>query len=281
MEVSDVKQYFEGWYFKHQHMSNTLCLIPGRAMDKAFIQVLTDDTSYTLDFPLSQYRKNSKAVSVGNNFFSREGIELSISTESLALSGKIAYHSITPLRYNIMGPFSLLPMQTRHSVVSMNHSLTGELYLNGTQIPFDGGKGYIEGDRGRSFPKSYAWVQCNDFTKDCSIMLSIAQIPFMGRWFWGCICVVWLNKKEYRLATYKGVHILHRTKTLLEIVQGQYRLVVTLSPEGGHKLAAPENGEMVRIIHENASTKAQFTFFSGDDILFDEESANASFEFVE
>lgn len=202
-----MKQYFEGWYFKHQCSGNTLCLIPGRAADGAFIQVLTNEASYTLDYPLSAYHKTREAISVGGSTFSRNGIDLAISTEKSELTGAIQYDGITPLKYNIMGPFALLPMQTRHNVISMNHSLKGTLNLNGTPIPFDGGKGYIEGDRGRSFPKSYAWAQCNDFQEDCSIMLSIAQIPLAGRWFWGCIGVVWLDGREYRFATYKGVQI--------------------------------------------------------------------------
>lgn len=38
---------------------------------------------------------------------------------------------------------------------------------------------------------------------------------------------------------------------------------------------------MIRTIHENASTKARFLFSCEDKVLFDGESENASFEFVE
>jgi tocopherol cyclase len=57
-------------------------------------------------------------------------------------------------------------------------SFTGRVLLNGRELNFTGGKGYIEGDSGRSFPKSYTWVQCNDFTVECSIMVSVVHIPF-------------------------------------------------------------------------------------------------------
>lgn len=183
-------------------------------------------------------------------------MRLSIHTPGLSLVGTVHYHEPAPLRYDIMGPFSLLPMETHHTVVSMSHGLSGSLRLNGRPLRFDGGRGYIEGDRGRSFPKQYAWVQCNAFSQDASIMLSIAQIPLGPARFWGCIGVVWLGGREYRFATYKGVRILHRSRDRLEVVQGSHRLAVEPAAEIGHKLAAPSGGRMVRTIHENAQTRA-------------------------
>lgn len=67
----------------------------------------------------------------------------------------------TPLRSDIMGPFRFLPgMECSHGVISMGHSLEGKLDLNGKRIDFSGGTGYVETDRGRSFPSAYLWTQC-------------------------------------------------------------------------------------------------------------------------
>lgn len=275
--------YFEGWYFKHQTEAHTLCLIPGLADSGAFIQVITEDASYVVDFPLEQYHAYSRAplVAVDENRFSRRGIHLSIHTPKLSLAGTVHYHGLTPLRHDIMGPFALLPMETHHTVVSMSHGLSGSLRLNGHPICFDGGRGYIEGDRGRSFPKQYAWVQCNAFSQNASIMLSIAQIPLGPARFWGCIGVVWLDGRECRFATYKGVRILRRSRERLEVAQGSCRLVVEPDAQGGHKLAAPSGGRMVRTIHENAQTRARFRFYEGERLLLDEESGLVGFEYVE
>ena len=57
-------------------------------------------------------------------------------------------------------------------------------------LPLDGGLGYIEKDSGISFPCSYLWLQCSDFPKPCSLMLSIAHVPFCASSFRGCICAV-------------------------------------------------------------------------------------------
>ena len=78
-----------------------------------------------------------------------------------------------------MGPFKYFPMECRHGIISMRHTLEGRLKLNGKEIDFTNGLGYIEKDSGRSFPSSYVWVQANDFDEPCSIMASVADIPFL------------------------------------------------------------------------------------------------------
>ena len=60
-----------------------------------------------------------------------------------------------------MGPFRFLPgMECSHGVISMGHALEGTLTLNGAVLDFAGGTGYVETDRGRSFPSAYLWTQC-------------------------------------------------------------------------------------------------------------------------
>ena len=64
-------------------------------------------------------------------------------------------------RSDIMGSFRFFAgMQCAHGVVSMEHSLSGTLELNGRQLEFSDRTGYIETDRGRSFPSEYLWTQC-------------------------------------------------------------------------------------------------------------------------
>jgi len=195
---------FEGWYFKHQASGNSLAIIPGKSLDSAFILVVSNYNSYHIPYPLNEYHKNENHqvfhLRIGDSIFTHTGIFLNIHHPDLALTGEIAYTNLTPIENDIMGPFRFFPMECRHGVVSMNHNLKGSVILNGEQQDFTSGKGYIESDSGRSFPKWYTWMQCNAFDSDVSIMASVAQIPFYGLHFWGCICVVWLNGREYRLA---------------------------------------------------------------------------------
>jgi hypothetical protein len=162
----------------------------------------------------------------------------------------------------------------------MNHSLNGTVILNGETQNFSGGKGYIESDSGRSFPSGYTWVQCNAFETDCSIMASVARIPFCGLHFWGCICVVWLNGREYRLATYKNVKILRCERGTIELKQGKFRLCISVDEHAGQILPAPHSGKMSRFIRETLSCPAQFRFTQGDCCLFNEKSNYASYEYM-
>ena len=271
-------RYFEGWYFKHQKEQETLSIIVGRADDGAFLQVITQDDSYRVRYPVSLYHK-AKILRLADSWFGEDHLHLSVHREELELMGDLHYHDLTLLDGNIMGPFRFLPMQCRHEIISMNHTLDGSVYLNGKELIFTGGKGYIEGDAGYSFPKSYTWVQCNSFTEDCSIMAAVAHIPFMLTWFWGCICVIWLNGVEYRLATYRGATIKHRDERQLVLVQKDLTLEIQfLQSHSGHILDAPSRGKMERSVWEVPCAPANFELRKGSEILFQGESRFASYE---
>jgi len=149
-----LRKYFEGWYFKHQKEQETLSIIVGRADDGAFIQVITQEDSYRVRYPISAYHKE-EILRLDDSWFGKNHIHLSVHRKELELTGDLHYDNLTPICGNIMGPFRFLPMQCRHEVISMNHTLRGSIILNGRELDFTGGKGYIEGDAGCSFPKSY------------------------------------------------------------------------------------------------------------------------------
>jgi len=275
---------FEGWYFKHQSNGKSLAVIPGKAVDSAFILVVTDGRSYHIPFALNDYQKSDRhhdfRLRIGDNTFTPTGITLNIRHPELTLIGEIKYTNLTPINGDIMGLFRFFPMECSHGVISMKHPLDGSVTLNGEVQCYNNGLGYIESDSGRSFPKWYSWVQCNGFDADASIMVSVARIPFYGLRFWGCICVVWLNGREYRLATYKGVKIIRCERGIIELKQGKYRLVVSVENHDGYALPAPQSGSMSRFIRETLAVPARFRFMEGDCYLFDEASDYASYEYM-
>ncbi len=274
-----MKTFFEGWYYKHQQDGKTLAIIAGRSHETAFIQVITNNASFHIPYGLHEYHR-SKVLQVGQSTFTRESISLNIQTDALSLTGQLRYHSLTPLKSDIMGVFRFLPMECRHTVVSLHHRITGAVCLQGQHMDFTNGIGYIEGDSGCSFPEYYTWVHSNDFDEPCSVMVSVAKIPFGGRHFEGCIAAVWYRGKEYRLATYHGVSILCHTARCLELLQGDLRLMITLQETEGHMLYAPHQGNMTRRIRESPAVTARFQFFIKNNTLFDYVSHNTSFEHV-
>lgn len=272
---------FEGWYWKHQQGPQTLAVIVGRAADHAFLQVLTPQGAHRAGYPLEDYRKG-RVLRLGENVFTSRGIRLSVHRPGLELEGRFRYGPLTPIQGDIMGPFRFLPMECRHSVISMDHQVVGSVRLGGVLLDFPRARGYLEGDAGRSFPRAYTWVQCNDFSRPCSIMVSAAQIPFAGGWFWGCIGVVWLEGQEYRLATYRGGRIQHRGPCRLVLTQGDLTLEVDFPGDhGGHALDAPVLGGMDRTIRETPSGPAVFLLRRGNQVLFREASPHASYEVVD
>ncbi|MFA7637059.1 MAG: tocopherol cyclase family protein [Monoglobales bacterium] len=261
-----MKKYFEGYYYKHQKGENVLCIIAGKSNSGEFIQVITKDFSCNIPY-------------IGDNIFSQKGFKLNIKTEELSLQGEISYENLTPLKYDIMGPFKYIPMQCRRGIVSMHHRLNGKVVLNGDVIDFTDGIGYIEKDSGRSFPSKYVWIQANDFSDKSSIMVSVAKIPFTGLYFRGCICVIIYEGREYRFATYLGAKIISCTKNEVILKQGRYKLTVKIKERPGHKLIAPNMGEMTRDIVESVSSTAEFSFYSKDKLIFHKTSNHTSFEF--
>lgn len=253
--------YFAGRYYKHQKNGKTICFIIGQADNGEFIQVITNDKILQYD-SLDSCHADTGGLSI----------------DLPDIQGAAVYGPLTPIRSDIMGPFRFLPMQCRHEVISLRHSLTGGFYVGGQWIDLNGGIGYMEGDRGRSFPREYLWLHCNDFSENCSIMASVADIPLCGIHFTGCICVVFYRGKEYRLATYCGVRIVAANKKQLTLSQGPLRLEAEMDASRSHPLRAPKSGRMTETIHESNCTCAHFRFWSGGELLFDLKSENCSFE---
>ena len=287
------RNFFEGWYFKHQRKDNTIAFIPGINIDSkghkyAFIQVITSKLSYNIKYSFLDFRvsKNEFKIKIGNNIFSKDGIYIDIKDENLIIKGEIKYGELTPINYDIMGPFKYVPfMECNHGVLSMYHKLKGKFIINNEEIDLNNGIGYIETDFGTSFPKEYLWTQCNIFentTEDykCSIMASVANIPFMGGNFRGCRCVVYYKGKEYRLATYNGARVLKYSNDSLVLKRGKYKLEIKVMNQKPQKLLAPLNGNMEKIIHENSACRATFKFYINKKLVFNLYSNNCSFEYV-
>ena len=281
--------YFEGWYFKHQTPEGQgLALIPAfhRGADgrtTASLQVIAKDKSWWLEYPAAQlqFSRRPLQIRLGQSVLGERGLDLHIQREGLSLRGSLGYGPLTPLKSDIMGPFRLLGgMQCSHGVVSMGHRLTGALELNGERLDLTGGLGYMETDRGRSFPDAYLWTQCLwDGPGRGSLMLAVATIPLPVGGFTGCICSVLYGGREYRLATYRGACIEKWSPAGAVIRRGGYRLEVKLLSQRRQPLRAPTEGKMERTIHESLCARVGYRFWRGDELLFQRIDPNASFEY--
>lgn len=269
------KKYFEGWYFKmvSKDGSAIISVIPGISLSRdgkeqhAFIQLIngvTAQTSY-YEFPIEEFFFSKKhfAIRIGENYFSEEFIVLNLKDSTSFVSGKI--EMINPVGYTsdrlmnpgIMGWYRFVPfMQCYHGVVSLTHQLKGELTVSNEVFDFEGGKGYIEKDWGSSMPSSWIWMQSNHFSNpNSSIMLSIADIPWMGKSFTGFLGFFYHDHKIHHFATYR------RTKLHLEIADSntvnikienrKNTFLLTARSNNAGMLKAPAEGSMDRRIAES------------------------------
>ena len=266
---------FEGWYFKHQKGDDMVAFIPGQAESGAFVQVIAQDGAR--QFQISDLTGRNGVISADGCRFSKQGCHIDLP----GISGEIAYGPFSPLCSDIMGPFRFFPMECRHGVLSMAHTLQGSVMLDGHMHSFDGGLGYAEKDSGTSFPRSYLWMQCSDFPKPCSLMVSIARIPFCGGSFRGCICAILYQGREYRLATYRGVKIPSFTPEHICLSQGGLVLELDIAPtHGGHPLRAPQCGKMSGTIRESCNARLRARLWKRGKPVFDLQSGRAVYEFV-
>ena len=248
-----MKDYFCGWYFKIQTEDKTIAIIPS-------IHAVGQKRTCTIQF-----------ISNTETCFSAK------------VKGKLQFSNLTPIKYDIMGPFQFVPfMDCRHSVYSMKHRVDGVLTIDEKEYRFENAYGYWEGDRGYSFPKAYAWTHCfieQNGVLQGSLMLSVADIPWAVFHFTGIIGIVYWKGKEYRFATYLGARVVQKEKQMLLIRQGSMELEARLLEQEAHPLQAPVGGKMQRIIRENIRCKAFYRFRIKGQTVFLHETEQASFEY--
>jgi hypothetical protein len=275
-------EYFCGWYYRCQSDDQTLAVIPSvhKTKDGNFctVQLITDTNAVHVQLAYDDFHKDGDEIRIGNNRFGKAGVFLDIHAPGFCAQGAVRFGTFTPIRYDIMGPFQYIPfMQCRHSVYSMRHRVDGQIRVNGTPYVFQNAVGYLEGDRGHSFPKEYAWTQCS--FPEGALMLSVADIP-LGRFhFTGVIGIVLLQGKEHRLATYLGAKAVKIEDGEVIVKQGRFCLTVKQLGLPGHPLQAPVGGAMTRTIHEHPACRVYYRFTDGDVTRLDFESPNAAFEY--
>lgn len=269
---------FKGFYFKCSNDKHTLALIPAAHGDSVSLQIVTDEESYNINYPDIFFGEKIPRVKIGGSTFSEKRIILNINRDSVKADGFLYFGGLAALKYDIMGPFKLISpfLQCRHRIISMKHNVNGAVNINGKKYIFKNDNGYIEGDEGKSFPKSYLWAQ--SFFDNGSVMLSAADVPVFGTSIQGVIAVVYVYEKEYRLATYLGAKAVCVNDNFIRIKQGDYTLTVKRLTDNPRKLFAPINGNMNRIIRESPKCRIYCKFTKGNKIISEFISEQGSFE---
>ena len=292
------KKYFEGWYFKVVNAQETkaFAFIPGIAMDEsgeshAFIQLLDGKAKKAEYFPFDAalFKPSDKKfeVAIGTSRFSYDGLTFDMP----AIKGTLSFRGCVPwpsrwYSPGIMGPYTFAPfMECNHGIVSMDHSIAGSLVINGEEIDFTGGRGYIEKDWGHSFPSAYIWMQSNHFDQPgVSFKASVARIPWVTGNFTGFIAGFWFNNRLYRFTEYNRSR-LSKLRTSesgaeIEFRNRHYTLRLAAPVDKATSLAAPVRGLMDGRIEESMTSVISLTLSdtSTGQIIYSGNGRNGSVE---
>jgi hypothetical protein len=297
------KHYFEGWYFKHVSFdqSQMYAFIPGISLSKddphSFIQVIngfTGETHY-ITYPVDQFKWSDKElfIQIGESVFTKNYINLNIDEPAIRVKGKLTYNGLTNfpksfLSPGIMGWYTFVPfMECYHGVVSANHFIAGTLTINSSDVDFNQGKGYIEKDWGTSFPECWIWLQSNSFeNKDTSLFLSVAKIPWLGKFFMGFIAFIYFDGRFHLFSTYNQSRLqgIRRYGNILstELENENYRLEIEVLSKNSGVLLAPRHGTMNRRIKESIDSEVKVTLKTRNGgLVFSDHSKGAGLEIIE
>ncbi len=300
------KHYFEGWYYKNVSADNSsaVAVIPGISIinekdSHSFIQFFNarEKTAYYFRFTKDEFEADSKIfrVRIGGSEFTKSGIKLDINKPEASIKGELKYSQMTGWPVSLLSPgamgwYAFVPrMECYHGVMGFDHSITGSLTINGCEIDFTGGRGYMEKDWGTSMPSSWIWAQCNHFERPgASVFISIAKIPWFGKSFTGYLCGFYLDGKVYRFTTYTGAKIsglkADEKNISFTIEDKRYFMEFFGERADGVILKAPSFGGMSTKIKESLASKIKVTLGEKNgkehSVLFRGKGINAGLEYV-
>ena len=293
--------YFEGWYYRlvNAREDKRYAVIVGIFLGSdahAFIQVLEGHTRQTAyhSFPVEQFQAETQrfAVRLGENEFSHDRLKLALDRtgELGQLKGELRFSGIHawPVRWHApgaMGFFGWLPfLECNHGVLSFNHEIHGSLDVDGDSVNFEGGRGYMEKDWGKSFPSAYIWMQSNHFDDpQASLMASVARVPLLGMTMRGFIVGLRIGESLHDFSTYSGARIEKLTFSEDHITwrlrKGNLRLEIEATRAAGGVIFGPtiQNG-MGKRVDETLDATINVRLLEGKRVLFEGNGRHAGLE---
>lgn len=268
MMIHSIKSdYFEGWYARIQCNTYSIAVIFGisseQANPHAFIQTLDSVTqqSQYVRFSLMDVivQNNPFQIRMKQNVLSMYGMKLDIFEGTVNIKGRVLFSHLKPLKRTlyaptVMGPFAYIPhMDCVHSIISMHHQVSGAMSINDVTYPIEQGIGYMEKDRGSSFPKQYVWMQGMNEAGD-SFVLAVADVPIGRGSFQGVLGCLKLGNQMIRFGSYFGALAKVRIKEecmVITLYQGATRLFIRVVQQDAKSLKAPSKGAMSAEIKES------------------------------
>jgi len=283
--------FFEGYYYKlySARQDRTLAFIPGvfdngiEADSHAFLQVLdSQGNRYRyLRSPVSELVPSGTGfdLRLGNSRFRLDSCALDVRRADAEITGTVNLSGIIPwpklpFSRGTMGPFGYLPfLEDYHQVCALHARLGGSISLDGEAIDFTDGYGYIEKDLGRSFPRSWIWLQSVfPDAPQSSVFLSLAEVPLGKLVFKGFLACVLFQGTPRVFATYTGASCrASRDGGLVRIELAGFRsravLTIDRSQASYIKCLAPTSGQMQPRDDESLDASISVELYRGENLI--------------
>jgi len=297
--------FFEGWYFRliDKHQLESMVIIPGIFLhpdpvkSTSFLQVIEgkNPESYYLEYPVDLFESSKRKfkISVSGNTFRTDQVVIDLHREKLSINGDLKFQFLNTWPVSLFSPgamgwYAWVPfMECFHGVLSLDHSIEGVVQINGREIDFTGGKGYIEKDWGQAFPEAWIWKQSNHFSEEgICLTASIAIIPWIGKAFPGFIIGFLWDNQLLRFATYTGARTTQlevKDKVVHWIVEDRKHVLEMYSEMGPYThLRAPTPNGMERQIRESINSVIEVRLSrkikTGKTVIFQGTGRHAGFE---
>lgn len=267
---------FEGWYTRIQSDDISMAVIFGVSSEyddpHAFIQTLDSmtHTSQYIRFSLMDVsiQKTPFKIQIKQNVMSCYGLRLALHNADISIVGEVTYSKIKPIkatRYapTAMGPMAYLKaMDCVHSLISMHHDVKGSFDIN-HQAWNVNGVGYMEKDRGTSFPKQYIWLQGMNDQGD-SFVLAVADVPICCGSFQGVLGCILCEGDMMRIGSYYGAKAMVRQEQgyiRITLYQGLTRIYISVRQQYAKALKAPVKGSMRAEIKESLDSTMRIAIY--------------------
>lgn len=283
------KSHFEHWYFRlvDANREHALGILAGKTTteqeSEAFIQVMSSvaEENIYLSYPSSKFCQKKNGIQIEDNYLGEHRIILNIESGKFSLKGEVLFGQHKGLRQSfwvpgLMGPYKYLPfLRSYHEVISMKSVLMGSICLNGKDISFNEGKGYIEKDWGKLPPKVWLWAQCNHFKKhDMSMMIGIARLPIFFDYYTSFSVPVEYHDKIEIFSNYNGGHIakLYRYKGYIHLMIVQKNKVLDLKIYGSDEISCipSQSSHGIRDVYACDDAKVEVKITEEKEIILDE-----------
>ena len=259
MKKRTKKPYFESWYFREQALDGTCEFTvridydeEGRMTGSLDVEMPSGKWHFTYAHPVNMNLRGSIFLVLDRCVFTEACIHLDIDEPGLSIKGDIWFERDFCTGIPIVG--------LGRKIWAMEQELSGELWVNGREFSFVGGKGYLEARLGREVETSEAacpqlWTQCNWFgEKPLRIVC--------GGWNRKCFAVIDQGGYPIRLAWWKGAKLEYACESAFRMGQGRYVLEGWRAQETNSD--QPDQTVRYRLTH-------------GSDVLFDEISQRAGY----